>query len=131
MADPSDAEGDYRQMVMKILKMHLHAIETLAANPKLPYVDNMVRHASAMHSTSQLLDHVYPEDAKVKQQATGRPWTDRASFDKLVVNSQKSSAALVAAANEWQRGNKEALVPAIKGLREKCRECHDIFREAP
>lgn len=131
VAAESDPESEYRLTVMKILKLHMSAIETLATNPSLPYAENMVRHATAMQSTTQLLDHVYPTDAQAKQRVTGRPWTDKASFEKMVANSQKATIALVETAKAWQQGKKDGMAPAIKELNAKCLACHDVFRMAP
>ncbi|GAB0056134.1 hypothetical protein SIID45300_00439 [Candidatus Magnetaquicoccaceae bacterium FCR-1] len=116
--------------VMSILRLHLKAIETLAANQKHPYSENMLRHASALKSSAQLLDHVYPDPPgnRIAKSGVDAPWNDPKSFDAQVEQSLKATKELVKASEQWMKGNREPLAGAIKSVRNSCDSCHKIFR---
>ena len=121
---------EYQSAVMSILRLHLKAIEMLVADQNHPYTDNIVRHALALKSTAQLLDHIYPYQ---KQLATmpltnGKPWQDQKAFTALVDKSLLATKELVSASEQWLKGNRDALPKAILQVRQSCDSCHHIFR---
>ncbi|MBF0263101.1 MAG: cytochrome c [Magnetococcales bacterium] len=116
--------------MMSILRLHLKAIETLAANQKHQYAENMLRHATALRSSAQLLDHVYPDrpENRATQAGSETSWNDRKGFDDQVERSLKATKELVKASEQWMKGHREPMTGAIKSVRESCDSCHKIFR---
>lgn len=132
-AEESVNAGDYRKAVMNILKMHVKALEAITSG-STPYSDNVTRHAVAIRSTSQLLDHAYPGTQGIKDEHGNviQPnWKDQASFHQLVQHADRASIRLVESAKKWQTGDRKAFQDALGNLKKSCRECHGVMREWP
>ncbi|MBF0273150.1 MAG: cytochrome c [Magnetococcales bacterium] len=120
---------EYQSAVMSVLRLHLKAIEMLSANQNHQYAENLLRHANALRSSAQLLDHVYPDTPQGKSGSVeSKPWQDQKTFTSLVEGSFLATKELVSASEQWLKGNQERLPSAIKKVRESCDSCHRIFR---
>ena len=127
---PDGSDVKYRRSIMNIFNGHLVALRHIGTGTSR-YADNIIRHAKAIRSTSQLLDHAFTQPSGTTNADGVVPpvvVTDQKQFHRLVQASQKAANNLVRAAKEQVRTKDYApFNKALVDMQQACKNCHRVF----
>jgi cytochrome c556 len=98
------------------------------ATGRMPYDAKLAQQKAARANfLAQMAGDGFPADSADGKPTRAKPelWANRADFDKLLANWQKTMAGLEAAA---RTGKADKLKPAFEAARDACKACHDKYR---
>ncbi|RAU17094.1 cytochrome c [Nitrincola tibetensis] len=124
MAD-ADASIEYRQSIYKAVKWHMDPLGAMARGDQAFDADAALHHARQVSALSHMPLEGFGEGTEGGG-AKPEIWSNFEQFSAGMERFQEHAAELVAAA---EKGELQALRPAVGQLGQTCRACHDNFRE--
>jgi cytochrome c556 len=123
----ADSAVKYRQAMYQVMYNNFAPVAGMATG-RVPYDAKMAqkRAERASYLAQMISDGFPPESAEGKPtKAKVELWANRADFDKLMVDWQKTMVNLSAAA---KTGKADKLKPAFEAAAAACKACHDKYR---
>ena len=122
----------FRHVVMESLGKHMGASKMIVKGEYNPSKEDMVAHASALHSASKTLVNLFPEGTgpkdlkKVEMEAKQDIWKDWDGFVAAAKTFEDESGKLLEAA---EKGDVGAFKGQFGNVGKSCGGCHESFKE--
>jgi cytochrome c556 len=133
----SEADGEYRLMLMKIARYHILAMDQILSG-KVKHVEHVEDHARGLRSVSQMLPHNM-DPPNQDGQSTASADERRQEFRSMVDQSETVANQLVRAARAFRKAQdddeaqinktRKELLHAFRDMHKTCWQCHDRLRE--
>ena len=124
---PADSAVVYRKAMYQVMFNNWVRLVPITQG-KVPFDAKAVQlRASRANYMAHMISEGFPPESAEGKPSRAKPeiWTNRAEFDQLMGNLQKSMAALEAAA---KTGKLAKVTPAFNATRDACKACHDKYR---
>lgn len=124
----------YRRDLMEALGGHMGGA-SLIVQGKVPFEDQLLDHAKALHALTSNLPRLFPKDSgvcpptadKCKTEAAAEIWTNWDDFEQDAKTANEKAAQFLKAV---ESNNKEEMGNALKNLGlEGCKGCHSDYRK--
>jgi len=120
-AAASEGDLDYRQHVMAAVGGHMQSMADILQQ-KVPHMAHLGLHANAMADLAGIANTLFPEGSEGGD-ALPAIWTNKEDFAKRMTAFEEAAVAMKAAV-----ASGEGVGPAMQGLGQSCKGCHDDYR---
>ena len=125
-AQSDEAFIEYRQRVMGSIGANMGAVGDTLKN-KLPYQDNIAKHAQGIHLASTLIESAFKKE--VTDGATDAKLDIWQDWDKFTAAAKKLGEESEKLAQVAESGDMAAIGTQVKALASACGDCHKPFRK--
>ena len=110
---------------MEAIGGHMTAMVTILR--KGVHQDELALHARGIAALAEIAPDIFPAGSDVeKSESLPAVWENRAEFDAAMIKFVEAAKVMEQAA---EIGDMAQIGPAIQGLGDACKGCHDDFRE--
>lgn len=119
----SEGEVNYREKTMEAIGGHMGAIFGIVRGD-VPHTDHLATHASALADLAEIAPTLFPEGSNGGE-ALDAIWENPDDFASKLDAFREAAANLKTAVETGEKGK---IMPAVLGVGQACKGCHDDYR---